>query len=51
MLTNRSIFIGALLRIIPLAVSVQDTPSTPRKVLFIGNSYTSHPFPTRLPTI
>jgi hypothetical protein len=41
MLTNRSIFIGALLWIVPLAVSGQDTPSIPLKVLFIGNSYTS----------
>ena len=41
MLTNRRTFIGALLWLVPLAVSGQDIPSTPLKVLFIGNSYTS----------
>ena len=41
MLTNRRTFIGALLWLVPLAVSGQDTPSEPLKVLFIGNSYTS----------
>jgi hypothetical protein len=41
MLTNRSTFIGALLWLVPLAVSGPNAPSTPLKVLFIGNSYTS----------
>jgi len=39
--TNRRRFIGALLWLVPLAVSGQDIPATPLKVLFIGNSYTS----------
>ena len=41
MLTNRRTFIGALLWLVPLVASGQDTPSAPLKVLFIGNSYTS----------
>ena len=41
MLTNRRIFIGVLLGLVPLAALGQETPSTPLKVLFIGNSYTS----------
>jgi arabinogalactan endo-1,4-beta-galactosidase len=41
MLTNRRIFIGALLWLVPLVAPGQDAPSTPLKVLFIGNSYTS----------
>ncbi len=41
MLTIRRIFLGALLGLVPLAALGQDTPSTPLRVLFIGNSYTS----------
>jgi hypothetical protein len=41
MLTNRRTFISALLWLVPLVASSQDAPSTPLKVLFIGNSYTS----------
>ena len=41
MLTNRRIFIGVLLWLLPLAISSQEQTTAPLKVLFVGNSYTS----------
>ena len=41
MLTNRRVFINALLWGVPFTAFGQDTPPAPLKVLFIGNSYTS----------
>jgi hypothetical protein len=41
MVTDRRVFIGAVLWLVPFAVWGQDAPATPFKVLFIGNSYTS----------
>jgi hypothetical protein len=41
MMTNRRIFIGAFLWLVPLTACGQEPPTAPLKVLFIGNSYTS----------